>query len=193
MLAMFLLLLLSALFKVQVQAANPGVKATFSNPANASQTFVALLSKPRVMTINNKYDSGNPDWDCQLSQRNCYHWDEMHDWGTFNISVTLEGYITIPWSTPAVYQSALNLLPGSCAKVYLDGMLVQNQCGYPVFNPNGGNLNASHIDWAGIRDVTSDIDYIQNFGTDYQVPLSSIAKSVMNSMIWVRFDFSFCN
>jgi hypothetical protein len=179
MISCLLLLLLLRVHNVCAQIPLiAGVKATFSNPANASQSFVALLSKPRVTTFNNRLDASNPAWDCQLSQRNCYHWDEMHDWGTFNITVTLEGYITIPLTVPRMYKSALNLFPGSCAQVYLDGNLVHSQCGYPVFSIGG--RNASHIDWAGVRAATLDVG-----GSYYGVPTSRIAKSIMNSLNWV--------
>jgi hypothetical protein len=89
MLLMWLLLL--SLDAFSAAPVISGVKATFANHANASQNFVALLSKPRVLPYNNRYDAENPAWGCDLTQRNCYHWDEIHDWGTHNITVTLEG------------------------------------------------------------------------------------------------------
>jgi hypothetical protein len=154
-----------------------GVKATFSNPLNPSQTFTALLSKSRVLTYNNRNDSENPAWDCQLSQRNCYHWDELHDWGTFNISVTLEGYVNLSrWTIPGRYQTALSLLPDSCAQVYLNGSLVQDQCGYPKFV---GGANASHVDWRQLRETV--IDYAE----DELNPIAVLAKSTLNTLNWV--------
>jgi hypothetical protein len=158
-----------------------GVKATFSNPKNVSQSFVALLSKPRVLTYNNRYDTDNPAWDCDFSQRNCYHWDEIHDWGTHNITITFEGEATI-WETET-YSTGLLLSPGSCADVFLNGSLVQSQCGYPMFL---SGANASHIDWDEVKELGLDFDMSDLASTSEDVNLFGIAKNMKNNLNWVR-------
>jgi hypothetical protein len=110
----------------------------------------------------------------------------IHDWGTHNLTEILEGYVTFPasWSFPSVYQSALYLLPGSCAQVYIDGNLVQSQCGYPMFSSGS---NANHIDWKKIRDATDVPDQNGN----KNIPLYSLSQSTMNDFNWVNFKARF--
>jgi hypothetical protein len=155
-----------------------GIKATFSNPLNNSQTLVTLLSTPRVLAYNNRFDS-DTTWTCDLSERDCYHWDEIHDWGTHNLTVTLEGYVTFP---ATVYQTALYLLPGSCAKVYIDGTLAQTQCGYPRLP--GKSQDASHIDWQEIMEAT---DLEDQYGYN-DIQVYSTARSVLNKFSWVSLE-----
>jgi hypothetical protein len=156
----------------------PGVKATFSNPKNNSQTFVALLSRPQVLTYNNYYQTDNRAWNCDLSKRNCYHWDELHDWGTFNITVTLEGYLSHSWTLFKSYQTALYLLPGSCAQVYVYGKLVQDSCGYPQF---ATGYNASQFDWDELKNATDNLE-----GDDQtRIPIPTVVNNVMRTLNWV--------
>jgi hypothetical protein len=161
----------------------PGVKATITNALNNSQTFVTKLSSPRVMTYNNWHNwedsrSWNPAWECQLSQRNCYHYDEMHDWGTHNVTVTLEGNVSVQ-DYPVNYSTAVFMPPKGCAQVYLAGKLVQNTCAYPQF-PSG--YDASNFDWEEIKTVSSDLDRNYEGGT---VDLPYFAKLAMHTGRWV--------
>jgi hypothetical protein len=170
----------------KVNGSNPlidGVTVTFTNSLNTTQSFVALLPKPRVLTLVNDYDQINPAWDCEFSERNCYHWDEVHDWGTHNLTITLEGYVT-QWDTSKIFQTAVKIAPWSCAQVFIGGNLVQDVCGYPQFYTG---VNASQFEWAEYRRVTSDLGGEgYDFGT---IPVEDISIRMMNTNKWVRFQF----
>jgi hypothetical protein len=95
---------------------------------------------------------------------------------------------TISGSFPGNYQTGVALMAGSCADVYLNGNLVQSQCGYFMF-PGGGN--ASHIDWEEMQRLGSDNGYADiSYGYDYdwlsfdEVSLPQIGRSVMGSLNW---------
>jgi hypothetical protein len=144
---------------------------------------VVLLSKPRVLPLNNQELLGTSAFDCDMSLRNCYHWDELHDWNTFNISITVEGFLTFPpyfLPIPGTYETALYLLPQSCAQVYIESNLVHKQCGNSKFK---GGADASHIDWNYVKELgieTDRYDYITG-----DVPFSSISNSIVNKSTWV--------
>jgi hypothetical protein len=148
-----------------------GVKATFSNPLNSSQSFSVLLSGPEILTLTS--DNIANDLNCDLSQRNCYHWDEMHDWGTFNVTITLEGYVR-NWEGSALFQASLFLYPGSCVKVYISGKLVQSQCAFPKFN---SGQSADHIKWSNVKEATSGLG-----GSDeFSIPTAEVATTMLNN------------
>jgi hypothetical protein len=103
-----------------------GLKATYSNRDNPLQNFSVLSQKPFHDSVNPYYEDVAV---CRLESRNCYHYDEMHDWG-FNISVVWEGFLVNRWNSSSndIFQLDFGLRPGTCVAAFVDEVKVIDLC-----------------------------------------------------------------
>jgi hypothetical protein len=158
-----------------VHAQRQGIKLTYANLNSPYQSFVTLTGRPHLEAP--MYSRLNAY--CDLKSRNCFRYDEIHDWG-FNISATFEFNLTNAGWAAGAYQFGVTMFPTACAQVIVNSVEVFNSCGI-YQSANGIPYDNNNTDWTGIRDSLYSRGLVSMTNIFDTVWLSSLSFLLMDS------------